>query len=415
MGKKINTIIIGAGPAGMMAAGIAKENGNKVLVLEKMSKPCLKLGITGKGRCNLTNMSEIKDILGKFNSGKRFMKYSIHEFSNQNLIEFFESKGLKTKVERGNRVFPISDKAMEVVGIMKDWIRDLGVKIQKDVKILDILEKDGKITAVIYKYQDEIINQPCENLIIATGGKSYPKTGSTGDGYKLAEELGHTIIPPKPALVPLITEYKIHQLDKLKLKNINATFWADGRKLCEEFGELYFTEYGIDGPVVITMSNDVINALSKDQNVELSIDLKPALTTKQIKNRLLREIADLKSLVIFHLLRRILPEKLAEYCIDELQIDRKTKCAELHADDRKKIENWLKNFRVKVIGSRPIEEAIVTAGGINLKEVNPNTMESRITKNLYFAGEILDIDAKTGGYNLQAAFSTGYVAGKNVS
>ena len=410
----IDLVIIGAGPAGIMAAGIATENGKKVVILEKMKKPLLKLGITGKGRCNITNSAEINEILKKFNSGNRFLKYALHEFSNTDLMEFFEKRGVKLKTERGGRVFPQSDKAMEIVGGMKDWVRDLGVEIKTEVTIDKINISDVYVTSLSYFQNGKHQKITCENLLIATGGKSYPKTGSTGDGYEIAKSLGHKIISPKAALVPLVTEKKIHVLDKLKLKNINASFWCENKKICEDFGELYFTEYGVDGPVILTMSNDVIQKLYTGKEILLSIDLKPALSHKQLKNRLIRELENSINKTLSDVLRKLLPEKLVEFCLDELLLSKNKKRTEVTAEERKQIRLWLKDFKMKIVGHRPIEEAIVTAGGIDLKEVNQTTMKSKIVENLFFAGEILDIDAKTGGYNLQAAFSTGYVAGKSI-
>ncbi len=410
----IDCVVIGGGVAGLMAAGVAAENGKKVVVLEKMKKPVLKLGITGKGRCNLTNMSEINDLLKNFNSGNRFLKYALHEFSNKDLMEFFEKKGVKLKVERGNRVFPNSDKALQVVGAMKDWIRNLKVEIKTEVKIIKIQLKRGNIASVIYRYKNDEIILECKNLIIATGGKSYPRTGSTGDGYKFAKDLGHKIIHPLPSLVPLTTENKTHLLDSMKLKNINASFWVNDKKLCEDFGELYFTDYGVDGPIILSMSNAVIKQLKDHQKVEISIDLKPALTHKKLKNRLIREIDNNHDKIFETVVQSVLPVTLSNYCIGELKLPRNKKCSEITVEERKKLRLWLKDFRIKISGYRPIEEAIVTAGGVHLKEIDSSTMKSKIINNLYFAGEILDVDAQTGGYNLQAAFSTGFVAGKSI-
>lgn len=410
----IDCIIIGAGPSGMMAAGTIAEKGKEVMILEKMSKPCLKLGITGKGRCNLTNLSDVNEIIEKFNSGGRFLKYALHEWSSRQLIDFFQTKGLKTKVERGNRVFPVSDKALEVVGILKDWVRTTGGVLLNNVEILEIVRSKDKVEAVKYRFQNKVFNQPCKNIVLATGGLSYPRTGSTGDGYQLAEKLGHNIVQPKPALVPLTTDSRSLILKDLKLKNIKAILWSNNKKVCEEFGELDFTDFGVDGPVILTMSTKVVKAVEKKEKIELSIDLKPALDNIQLKNRIIREIKQLGSREIIHLLKKLLPGKLADFYMEEMKIDKATKCTQFTAEQRKRLEAWLKNFQIKITGYRPIAEAIVTSGGVNLKEINPVTMESKLLSNLYIVGELLDIDAKTGGYNLQAAFSTGYVAGKAI-
>ncbi len=405
-------VVIGAGPAGMMAAGTAAEKGKSVLILEKMPKPCLKLGITGKGRCNLTNLCSIKEFIKNIESGKRFMKYSLHEFSPEKLMLFFTDRGVELKVERGRRVFPESDRAMEIVGAMKDWVRDLKIPVETDVEVLGVNrgQDQDKIKTVTLLQKNRKYTIGCHNLLIATGGRSYPKTGSKGDGYKLAKELGHAITEIKPALVPLETVEDVKELKGLKLKNTNVSIWVDSKKLHEEFGELFFTEYGVDGAVILTLSNQAVKNIDKD--VVLSIDLKPALSHKKLKNRLIREFSKQENFE--GVLRSLMPEQLMEYCIQQLEIDREKNCEIVTADERKELRLWLKDFHFKISAARPIEEAIVTSGGVDLKEVDRQTMKSKLVNNLYFAGEVLNIDALTGGYNLQMAFSTGYIAGKSI-
>ncbi len=403
-------VVIGAGPAGMMAAGTAAEMGKSVLVLEKMKKPCLKLGITGKGRCNLTNLCDIDEFIKNIESGKRFMKYSLHEFSPEKLMRFFEKRGVVLKVERGRRVFPESDRALEIVGALKDWVRKLNIPVYTDVEILNIQKNENQIDNVTIRKKNRESSIACHNLLIATGGKSYPKTGATGDGYAMAKQLGHKITDIKPALVPLETRENVRKLKGLKLKNINASLWVEEKKINEEFGELYFTEYGVDGPVVLTLSNQALKNLNKA--VTLSIDLKPALSHKKLKNRLIREFSKQENFE--GVLRSLMPEQLVDYCIQHLEIDRMKDCEIVTAEERKELRLWLKDFQLQIYSTRPIDEAIVTAGGVNLKEVDRQTMRSKFVNNLYFAGEVLDIDALTGGYNLQMAFSTGYIVGKSI-
>ncbi len=406
--KKIDCIIIGAGPAGMMAAGIAAERNKNVVLLEKMKKPGLKLGITGKGRCNITNMSDIKSFLQNIHGGKRFIRYSLYEFFNQSLVDFFTEKGLETVTERGKRVYPKSGKALEVVGALKDWLRRLDVKLETGVTVQSI--KKNETFRVTFAKNEKQYQLSAKNVIIATGGKTYPKTGSTGDGYGMAKQMGHQITRLSPALTALNCNNL--GLNGLKLKNVSASLWVNNKKLREEFGEMFFTDFGLDGPIILKLSHDVIYNLK--QTVTIKVDLKPALSQEKLKNRIVRDTQELKGKQIDKLLRGLLPTQLVDCCMNQLKLDPELKCSSLTTKKRKKIINWMKNLTITIDSARPMEEAIVTAGGIDLTEINKQTMESKLVKNLFFAGEVMDIDGETGGYNLQMAFSTGYIAGRSV-
>ncbi|MFC1616623.1 NAD(P)/FAD-dependent oxidoreductase [Candidatus Margulisiibacteriota bacterium] len=402
-------IIIGAGPAGLMAAGIAAENGAKVTVLEKMDQPGKKLLITGKGRCNLTNIAERNDFLAKFNH-PRFLKPAFYQFFNIDLINFFKENGLELKTERGGRVFPKADNSSSVLSILLSWLKKLNVKIEYHKKVTALLIKNNNIIGVKVNNKEYLANA----VIIATGGSSYPATGSTGDGYTLAKNAGHTIIPIKPALVPLETEGSTaKKLQGLSLKNIKINIWINNKKAKDYFGEMLFTHFGLSGPIILSASNIIVPALMQKQNVVVSIDLKQALDEKTLDIRLQREFQENHKKQFKSILKNLLPAKLIPICFAQTKIDAEKPGHQISAQERRILRLWLKDFKFKIINYRPLKEAIITAGGIDLKEVNPNTMESKILKNLYFAGEVLNIDAETGGYNLQAAFSTGWLAGKN--
>ncbi len=395
----------------MIAAGVAHEKGLKVIIVEKMKKPCLKLGITGKGRCNLTNIENKKDFLEKFGTkGERFLKHSLYTFDQHNLISFFNSLNIDLITERGGRVFPKSGKALNIVGALKDWIKKKQIDIILNAQVTSLILETNSVVGIEYKNNKERIKLTSESVILATGGKSYPLTGSTGDGYLIAKNSGHNIEKIYPSLVPIETELDIN-IAGLNLRNIEASIILNNKCLYKEFGELLFMEYGVSGPVILTMSKHIVEMINNKQAIELSIDLKTALTHKKLDNRLLREFNKSPKMTIENILRKLLPFELIETCLKMTKITKDKTGGQITAKERKQIRLWLKDFRIKITGYRPIEEAIITSGGINLKEVNSKTMESKIINNLYFAGEILDIDAKTGGYNIQAAFSTGYLAG----
>lgn len=406
--KKV--IVIGGGPAGMMAAATAAENGAEVTLLEKKEQVGKKLKITGKGRCNITSAEEENFIAGYAQNG-RFLYSALNEFSNFDLIRFFNRRGLKTKVERGKRVFPESDNAEDVVKILFENMKRAGVKICTNVAVQRIKPLDNKTFAVIAD-GDEFL---ADAVIIATGGMSYPGTGSTGDGYKWAEELGHTIVELRPGLVPLVAqEGWVKELQGLSLKNVKAVaYQADGKKIAEDFGEMLFTHFGVSGPIILTLSRKIADYLSKKQgHVNLEIDFKPALNEEQLEKRILRDFEKYSRKIFKNALDDLLPQKLIPVVVTLSEINPDKPVHQITKEERRNILSLLKRFSVTITGTRSIKEAIVTAGGVNVKEIDPKTMQSKLVKGLFFAGEILDIDGYTGGFNLQAAFSTGFVAGK---
>jgi len=405
-------IVIGAGPAGLIAAIESKTATNKVCILEKMHKPAMKLKITGKGRCNITNNADLITFIKKFGKNGRFLKYAFSEFFNTDLIKYFEKEGVQFKLERGERWFPVSDKAIEIANILlkKAKSKNIEIKTNADVAAAKQSSNEGFLITL----KDKTILQ-AKKLLIATGGKSYPKTGSTGEGYKIALKLGHTITPLFPSLVPLETTGNIaEKLQGLSLKNINASIISENKKITEQFGEMLFTDFGVSGPIILTMSQTAIDLLHQKKKIILSIDLKPALDHKKLDQRILREISEHSKQNFKTMLKRLLPQKMIPVFIELLGIPEDKQLSQINSEERKKIKMLLKEFKLEICGYKSYEDAVVTAGGISLKEVNPQTMESKLVPGLYFAGEILDLNGETGGFNLQAAFSTGWVAGQSL-
>lgn len=400
-------IVIGAGASGLMAAGQAALHGADVTLFEKMPRPARKLRITGKGRCNITNTAELEDFISHFGRNGNFLRQAFSRFFAHDLLDFLAKLGVHTVVERGGRVFPRSDDAIEVVDALVSWAKISGVNIMTNSAVKGLIIENNRAVGVIVGGKKIF----ADAVIVATGGASYSATGSTGDGYRLAESVGHTIIPIRPALVPLETKGDIAQrLQGLSLKNVSLKVIIDGRKSLEEFGEMLFTHFGVSGPIVLTVSKTVVDALREKKGVELSIDLKPALDVEMLDARLLRDIGSHGKRQFQTLLKELLPATLIPVCLDLNRIPHDKTCSQITADERKRLRNWLKDFRLEVTKHRPLDEAIITAGGVDTREINPRTMESRLIKGLYFAGEVIDIDADTGGYNLQAAFSTGWLA-----
>ena len=405
----IDVIVIGAGASGLMAAGTAAKNGKTVLLLEKKSRPAIKLSITGKGRCNITNSAEMKEFISEFGNNGKFLYSAFGQFFNNDTINFFEELGVKCRLERGGRYFPESNDAHDVVNALIKFVKSNNVKILTNSTVEKFVIENKKITKVILKDGSKF---SAEKYILATGGKSYPLTGSDGSGYVLAESLGHTIIKPSPALVPLVSDDKfLKQLNKLKLKNIEISVLADNIEKKKLFGEIEFTIFGLTGPLILTVSSFVYELLENKHNVEISVNFKPALDDKQLDERLIRELNNFGKLPIKNMLKTLLPVQMIDVFMKKNNIKLTEICSAVNKEKRKKIFYGLRSMKFRITSTRPIDEAIVTKGGISLNEVDQKTMKSKIIDNLYFCGEILDIDGPTGGFNLQAAFSTGYLAG----
>jgi len=405
-------IVIGAGAAGLMAAGQAAQMGAETLLLEKMNHPGRKLRIAGKGRCNLTNVAPVSEFIAHFGPNGRFLRQAFARFFNADLVAFFEELGVRTVAERGGRVFPASGQAQDVVDALVWRIGKQGVTLQTRSPVKRLLVEGGRVVGVqvprrIYR---------ADAVIVATGGASYPATGSTGDGYRLSQAVGHTIVPIRPALVPLETAGDVApRLQGLSLRNVTVRVWVNGKKQAEAFGEMLFTHSGVSGPIILSLSRQVVDALLMKQTVFLSIDLKPALDEGKLDARLLRDLDARGKRHFRSLLKGLLPSKLIPVCIDLTGIPSDKMAHQITSEERKRLRTWLKDFRLEVTGHRPFTEAIITAGGVDTREVDPRTLASRLVEGLYFAGEVLDVDADTGGYNLQAAFSTGWVAGRSAA
>ena len=404
-----NVVVIGAGPAGMMAAITAAKNGNNVVVVEKNGTPGKKLLITGKGRCNLTNSCDINGFIANTPVNGRFLYSALKNFSNTDLMEFFENRGVKLKEERGGRIFPVSDKSSDILNALVASMKSQNVKIVQG-RASGIVTIGGEVTGVRL---DNNTLLKCESAVIATGGKSYPLTGSTGDGYALAASLGHEIVTPKPSLVPLETvEKNVLSLQGLSLRNIGLKVFdgKTGKLLYDDFGELLFTHFGVSGPVILSASAFVRNITG----ARLEIDLKPALSEEKLEERIKRDFEMYSNKNFVNALVDLLPSKMIPVIADYCGIEHEKKINQITREDRRHLTEALKHFALTVKCPRPITEAIITSGGVNTKQINPSTMESKLVKGLFFAGEVIDVDAYTGGFNLQIAFSTGYTAGMNV-
>jgi predicted Rossmann fold flavoprotein len=406
-----DVIIIGAGAAGIIAAGRVASLGGKVLLLEKMEQAGRKLLITGKGRCNITNVAPLSEFYRHIYPEGKFLKEAFSSFLSSDIIELLQEHGLATVTERGGRVFPVTNKSADVVNALMRWVGKNNVEVEYNQRVQRILVKNGCVEGLIVGVKGHTRKVVGKNIILCTGGKSYPATGSEGDGYRFAAAVGHTIEVPRPALVPLETEGNIAQrLQGLSLKNVNASLWVNGKKIREEFGEMLFTHFGLTGPVILTLSRFAVEELLKNNKVEISVDLKPALNEEKLDNRLIRDLEENGKRRIDNIFRLWLPSSLIPVFLDETSIDGDKEAHQMTGKERKKILVLLKDLRFTVSGYRPFREAIITAGGVVTSEVDPGTMESKLVKNLYFAGEVLDLDADTGGFNLQIAFSTGWLA-----
>ena len=403
----------------MMAAIKARQEGNDVLLLEKMNSLGRKLLITGKGRCNITNAIPIEEFISNIPGNGKFLYSCFQNFSNKDIIDLLEKQGVKTKVERGERVFPESNRSQEVLNALLNLLRNLGVRVKTNTEVCEILIKDQKVREVLTKAGEKI---EADKVILATGGKSYPATGSTGDGYLIAEKLGHAITQIRPSLVPLtiIEKNLCKSLQGLSLRNVKIGIWANQKLIYDDFGEMLFTHFGVSGPIILSASAILlrvknIDDLLKKGAIKLRIDLKPALDTEKLDARIRRDFEEYSKKQFKNSLDKLLPQKLIPVIIDKSRICPDKKVSEISKEERRNLVSVLKNLELTIQGFRSIEEAIVTAGGVSIKEINPRTMESKIVDGLYFAGEVIDVDAYTGGFNLQIAYSTGYTAGKNKS
>ena len=422
----MKVVVIGGGPAGMMAAITSAKQNNEVVLIEKNNSLGKKLLITGKGRCNITSSLEMDEFIKNIPGNGKFLYSAFQSYTNKDIIKFLNNNGLSVKEERGNRIFPVTDKAQSVLDCFEKELKKSKVNLQYGNKVVQILvekiEENGnyktRVTGVKLESKEKIY---ADKVIIATGGKSYPATGSNGEGYRLAKELGHTIKDIRASIVPLEADKKICQsLQGLSLKNVKIAIKdiEKNKKIYEDFGEMMFTHFGVSGPTILSSSAHLlryknIDRLLKESKIVLSIDLKPALSEEMLDARILRDFDEFKNKDFKNSLDKLLPQKMIPYVISTSKIFPEKKVNEITKMERRELVHLLKNLEVSIEGFRPIEEAIVTAGGVCTKEINPKTMESKIVKNLFFAGEIIDVDAYTGGFNLQIAYSTGFLAGNN--
>lgn len=414
----MKVIVIGGGPAGMMAAITASENENDVTLVEKMNSLGRKLLITGKGRCNITSSLNIEEFIKNTPGNGRFLYSCYQQYTNKDIIEFLRKQGLEVKEERGNRIFPVTDKSQDVLKCFTKKLKENRVKILYNMQVQKILVDEQKEKAIgILANNEEMY---ADKIILATGGKSYPLTGSTGDGYKMVEELGHNVTKIKPSLVPLEIYQKslCQDLQGLSLRNIEMKILdkSKNKTIYEDFGEMLFTHFGVSGPIILSSSAHLVRYKNideklKNREIVLKIDFKPALSTKKLDDRILRDFVEFKNKQFKNSLEKLLPHKLINPIIKLSKIDPDKKVNEITKEERTRLVELLKNFTIEIKGFRPIDEAIVTSGGIKISEINPKTMESKLIRNLYFAGEIIDVDSYTGGFNLQIAYSTGFVAG----
>ena len=415
----MKVIIIGGGPAGIISAISSARNGNNVILIEKNNSLGKKLLITGKGRCNITSSININDFIKNIPGNGKFLYSAFQNFTNMDIIKLIEENGVKVKEERGNRIFPITDNSKDVLkSFEKELNKYKNIKIKLNTKVKEVLEENREVKGVLLESGEKLF---ASKVIVATGGRSYPLTGSTGDGYKIASKLGHTVEKIRGSLVPLTADKILCQsMQGLSLRNVKIQIKdiEKNKKIYEDFGEMLFTHFGVSGPIILSASAHLlryknIDKLLKENKIKLIIDLKPALSYEELDKRVLRDFEIFKNKEFKNSLFELLPKKIINPIINLSNINENKKVNEITKEERKILVNLIKSLEINIDGFRPVEEAIVTAGGISIKEINPKTMESKLIKGLYFAGEIIDVDAYTGGFNLQIAYSTGYTAGIN--
>lgn len=406
-----NVIVIGGGASGMMAASIAAREGNHVKLIERNEKLGKKLFITGKGRCNVTNsIDDINELINSIPGNGNFLYSAFYTFSNYDLMDFIESLGVKLKIERGNRVFPASDKSSDIIKAFERCLSRHNVDIMLNSRVDDIIVENKKVIGVICNGRELL----CDSLVIATGGKSYPLTGSTGDGYKFAEKAGHTVVRPRPSLVPLVAgESWIKELQGLSLKNVSIKVFDKDKTLYDDFGEMIFTHFGVSGPIILSASRFIIDRLPG--KIIIKINLKPALTAVQLDKRIQKDFEKYSRKQFRNSLDDLLPKKLIPVIISLSGISEDKEVNQITREERTNLVSLIREFPVNITDTRQLNEAIITSGGVSVKEIDPSTMESKLINGLFFAGEVIDVDGLTGGFNLQIAFSTGYCAGMNCS
>ena len=409
--KQYDVIVVGAGVSGLIAAGRCAGSGADVLLLEKMRQPGRKLLITGKGRCNITNEGDLSSFYEHIHPNGRFLKHAFSGFFNKDIIQLLHENGVETVLERGGRIFPASSKAADVLEALMRWVKANNVDIQYGCRVEKLITENNVISGIVMDTNEQKIKIAAKNVILCTGGNSYPATGSSGDGYILARSVGHTIVAVRPSLVPLVTEGPLAgKLQGLSLKNVKAVVWSNGKKSGEAFGEMLFTHFGLSGPIILTLSRLVVDELADKKKVEISVDLKPALDEQKLDNRLLRDLNEYNKKQLENIFKLWLPAKMIPVFLELTGIDPHKEGHQLTGKERRKIRLLMKDLRFTVSGHRSFKEAIITAGGISTAEIDSKTMESKLVKNLFFAGELIDLDADTGGYNLQIAYSTAWLA-----
>ena len=410
-----NTVIIGAGPAGLIAGVEAHNPDHSIVILEKMHKTGIKLRISGKGRCNITNEESMQSFLNRFGKKGRFLKYAFSQFFNHDLLKYINDLGVPTKLERGGRYFCESDRATDIAVAFEKKLSELNIPIAMKAHVTRIEKNDGGQYILQVKQGEHQTQVLADQVCVCSGGLGYPATGSTGEGYAMAQAFGHTIIDTAPSLVPVLTAGDIaKRVMGVSLRNISLSIWDEGKKVTEMFGEMMFTRKGVTGPIILTLSETLVTMLDYRKEVQIKIDLKPALDHKKLDQRLLRELSNNSKKNFRSLLKSLLPLKMIDLFVDLLEVDPEKKLHQVTGEERKRLRMLLKEFPMQVIGHDSYDHAIVTSGGISLKEIDPTTMESKLAENLYFAGEVIDVNGETGGYNLTSSWSTGYLAGRSM-